>query len=76
MNDLLIIMLKQCKEKVEAFVNCSKAEGLMVVFRCRGHNNAMNACLGRFNTPENWEKVKDGDMTTLRPRDGAPPPIP
>ena len=35
----------KCKDVVESFVRCSKEQGLMVVFRCRDHNRAMNACL-------------------------------
>ena len=60
--------LKECESKVKAFVDCSKAEGLLVIFNCRKHNNEMNECLARFNTPENWMRVKNGDAESILPR--------
>ena len=36
---------KQCHDMMAQFAECAKANGLMVVFRCRLQNRAMNECL-------------------------------
>ncbi len=50
--------LDQCKPKIEEFVKCSKESGLLVVFKCRDHNKAMNECLNSYNTKEKFEEYK------------------
>ena len=49
---------KQCDPAIRAFVECSKREGLLVVFRCREQNKAMNACLHPLSTDVKYEEWK------------------
>jgi COX assembly protein 1 len=42
------IARKKCDDDIKAFAKCAEVNGLMVVFRCREHNNAMNNCLHQY----------------------------
>jgi len=47
-----------CDDKVRAFVDCSKENGLMVIFRCREENKIMNECVQNYTTDEKWEQFR------------------
>ena len=47
-----------CDDKVKAFVECSKAEGLMVIMRCREQNRAMNDCAQQLTDEKHWEEFR------------------
>lgn len=68
----------QCHETTEAFVECSKANGLMVVLRCREENTAMNACTHKLTSDEHWKEyrrakivkfMEEGKLTTVKSGD-------
>ena len=46
--EFLALARKKCDASIRTFLACSKEQGLMVVFRCRDENRAMNACLGQY----------------------------
>ena len=52
------IALQQCRDKVETFVKCSKASGLLVVFKCRAENETMNACLQEYTNETAFEEYR------------------
>ena len=56
---------KKCDEKIKAFAECANTNGLMVVFRCREHNDAMNNCLHQYTNEAAFDafrraKAKEG----------------
>ena len=50
--------IDKCSLQVKAFVECSKEEGLMVVFKCRDFQKEVNDCMAVYNSPEAFEKYK------------------
>eukprot|EP00520_Triparma_pacifica_P008056 CAMPEP_0118661512 /NCGR_PEP_ID=MMETSP0785-20121206/16320_1 /TAXON_ID=91992 /ORGANISM="Bolidomonas pacifica, Strain CCMP 1866" /LENGTH=77 /DNA_ID=CAMNT_0006554959 /DNA_START=134 /DNA_END=367 /DNA_ORIENTATION=- len=56
--ELNAIAINNCKDKAQAFGDCAKEQGILVVFRCRSQNNALNACLSSYTNPEAFEKFK------------------
>jgi hypothetical protein len=57
--ELNAIAIKECAPFAKSFGDCAKAQGLLVVIRCRSENNALNSCLHGFTNPESFEKFKD-----------------
>ena len=51
-------ILKNCQLQVKALAECSKAEGLMVVFRCKEFHNEVNECMAHFGSNDRWEQFK------------------
>ncbi len=49
-------VLSKCRPFVEAFANCSKENGMMVVFKCREQNDEMNKCINDDYSQEKFEK--------------------
>jgi len=49
---------KRCDHKVREFVDCSKREGLAVVWKCREENKNMNACVSDFTTDDEWSRYR------------------
>ncbi|KAA8498298.1 Uncharacterized protein FVE85_5883 [Porphyridium purpureum] len=65
----------QCDPETKAFYECSKREGLMVVFKCRGEKNVLNDCLKQFSTEENhialkiaWARAHPEEVMGWEPR--------
>ena len=61
-----------CKPAITAFVECSKAQGLMVIFKCREQNLAMGDCLTAHTSDFEGYKnakiaqwIKDGVLDPL-----------
>ena len=52
------IAMDKCKLQIKAFAECSKEEGVMVVFRCRDFQTAVKECMYTYNSPEAFEKYK------------------
>lgn len=46
---------RKCEDQFQAFLECEQANRLMVVLKCRTENRAINDCLSRFTTPEQYE---------------------
>ncbi len=55
-----------CDGKVKAFVECSKAEGLMVIVRCREQNRAMNDCAQQLTDDKHWEEFRQRKIVRRR----------
>ena len=72
-NDFLRSCRKQCDDDIKAFVECSKREGLLVVFRCRGENAAMSECLRPLTTPEKYEEYKAKHGITMGDKPASAP---
>ncbi|KAK1938044.1 COX assembly mitochondrial [Phytophthora citrophthora] len=53
--ELSDIAISKCHSVAEKFAECAKANGLMVVFKCRDHNKAFNACLHQYTNDEQFE---------------------
>ncbi|POM71809.1 Alpha-N-acetylglucosaminidase (NAGLU) [Phytophthora palmivora] len=53
--ELSDIAISKCHSVAEKFAECAKANGLMVVFKCRDHNKALNACLHQYTNDEQFE---------------------
>jgi hypothetical protein len=60
--------IQTCKVQIGEFAECSKANGLMVVFRCRDHLKAMNDCMAVHNGEEAWQKYKEEHKKELEVR--------
>ena len=58
MEELHEIALAKCDTTIKAFVECSKDNGLLVVFNCRAHNAAMNDCLTSYKNADQFAKYK------------------
>ena len=54
----LILALKKCDEFTRQFGECSREQGLLVIFKCRNQLNALNGCLKTYNSDEEFEKYK------------------
>ena len=50
--------IDKCKLQIKAFAECSKEEGLMVVFRCRDFQKEVNDCMAIYNSKEAFERYK------------------
>eukprot|EP00282_Hemiselmis_andersenii_P034923 CAMPEP_0169458604 /NCGR_PEP_ID=MMETSP1042-20121227/17522_1 /TAXON_ID=464988 /ORGANISM="Hemiselmis andersenii, Strain CCMP1180" /LENGTH=109 /DNA_ID=CAMNT_0009570999 /DNA_START=102 /DNA_END=428 /DNA_ORIENTATION=- len=57
---------KKCDPIIKAFVDCSKANGLMVVFNCRKQNEAMQQCMHEETTEEKYEAVRVQRQAEMR----------
>ncbi|GAB5036036.1 cytochrome c oxidase biogenesis protein [Nannochloropsis oceanica] len=60
-DELALHARKECKDALGAFAACAKENGMFVVFKCRGLNNAMNACLSEYTSEskfEEWKKTR------------------
>jgi len=56
--ELKSIAMDQCKEQLQTFGSCAEKNGIFVVFKCQGALKAMNECLGKHNSEEEFEKYK------------------
>ena len=63
--ELQRIALKACDHKVRAFAECAKAQGMLVVFKCRGENREMNECCRQYTNPEAFAAYKVKRMAEL-----------
>ena len=56
------VFLKNCREncrpEMEAYVECSKKEGLLVWLNCREQNRKQNECAAKYSTNEAWNKFR------------------
>ena len=50
--------MEKCHVPLKAFADCAKAEGLLVVFRCREFHSAVNDCMAAYHSTERWELYK------------------
>ncbi|KAL4086654.1 hypothetical protein PRIC1_013716 [Phytophthora ramorum] len=53
--ELSDIAIAKCRSVSEKFAECAKANGLMVVFKCRENNRELNACLHQYTNAEQFE---------------------
>ena len=63
--ELQMIALQKCDHKVRQFAECAKAQGMLVVFKCRGENREMNKCLSQYTNPEAFAVYKAARMAEL-----------
>lgn len=57
--------IDKCRSDINAFGKCAQDNGLMVVFKCRHLNKALNACMTIHNSPEAFEKYKEENQDAL-----------
>jgi len=57
--------MKKCDLQLKAFADCAKAEGVMVIFRCREFQSAVNECMAVYNSNERWEIYKEEHAADL-----------
>lgn len=57
-----------CKPQIKDFAECSQENGLMVVWSCRKHYNAIRECLSVHNGEEAWQKYKEAHKDELEIR--------
>ena len=57
--------MEKCDIQLKAFADCAKSEGVMVVFRCREFQSAVNECMSVYNSNERWELYKQEHATDL-----------
>ncbi len=57
--------LENCSLQVKAFSECSKAEGLMVVFRCKEFLTEVNDCMAHYGSKDKWEQYKKENSADL-----------
>lgn len=50
--------MEKCDIQLKAFADCAKTEGVLVVFRCREFQSAVNECMAVYNSKERWEMYK------------------
>lgn len=50
--------LVSCDEYLKEFAACAKGRTVSVIYACRTENRAMNDCLGRFTTPEEYARLQ------------------
>lgn len=67
-SELKQISIERCRDLVDAFGECGRKQGLMVVFSCRSQLKAMNDCVGKHNSEEEWEKFKQQNEEELKLR--------
>ena len=56
LDDLFRVALKKCDTQAKTFAACAKEQGMLVVFRCREQNKALQSCLAQYT---NEEKQKE-----------------
>lgn len=56
--ELSAIAVKKCDSFLNAFSLCAQEQNLMVVFKCREQNRAMNACLAQYTNDQAFEDYK------------------
>ena len=52
------LAMEKCSLPIKAFAECSKEQGIMVVFNCREYQKDLNDCMHVYNSPEAFEKYK------------------
>lgn len=50
--------VEKCNLQLQAFSDCAKEEGVMVVFRCREFKKAVDECMMVYNSQERFELYK------------------
>ncbi|SPO23938.1 related to CMC1 - mitochondrial intermembrane space copper-binding protein [Ustilago trichophora] len=50
--------LKECKEQMEAFVECSKTRTISMLWSCRDQKKALGECLRVYTSEETMEREK------------------
>ena len=63
--DMKAEAMEICNPQIGAFAECANKQGLMVVFQCREHLKAMNACMEIHNGEEAWKKYKEANKKEL-----------
>ncbi|TMW56918.1 hypothetical protein Poli38472_002843 [Pythium oligandrum] len=53
------IAIAKCRDTTEKFAVCARESGLMVIFRCREQNKAMNDCLHQYTNDEQFRVYKE-----------------
>lgn len=69
--ELSDIAIATCRNISEKFAECAKANGLMVVFKCRDHNKALNACLHQYTNDEQFEIYRQTREKNMAEEDKA-----
>ncbi|TDH68279.1 hypothetical protein CCR75_004475 [Bremia lactucae] len=49
------IAIAKCRSVSEQFADCARANGFMIIFKCREQNKALNACLHQYTNDEQFE---------------------
>ena len=60
--------MEKCHVQVKAFAECASEEGILVVFRCREFQSAINECLSVYASNERWELYKKENAEDLANR--------
>ena len=60
--------IEKCSDHLKAFGQCAQDNGLMVVFKCRHLNKAINECMYRENSPEAFEQFLKDNQAELEKR--------
>ncbi|TYZ62439.1 hypothetical protein PybrP1_008681 [[Pythium] brassicae (nom. inval.)] len=53
------IAIAKCRDVTASFAACAQEQGLLVVFKCRALNKAMNDCLHQFTSDEQFQAYRD-----------------
>ena len=57
--------MKKCDLQMKAFAECAKAEGVLVVFRCKEFQAEINECMQVYMSNERWDMYKDEHAADL-----------
>ena len=60
--------MKKCDRQINAFAECAKEEGVMVIFKCRDFQKSVNECMAVYNSNERWEIYKKENADDLQKR--------
>ena len=75
LSKLKVLARRNCQKEVRAYVDCTNAAGLAVVWSCRGALGKMNACLGQWTSPEALAETKRQWVAAGRPQDVTWQPV-
>ena len=59
------LAMEKCSLPIKAFAECSKEQGLFVVFNCRDYQKDINDCMHVYNSPEAFENYKKQHSSDL-----------
>lgn len=53
------IAIAKCRDITSSFAACAQEQGMLVVFKCRAQNKAMNDCLHQFTGDEKFQEYRE-----------------
>jgi hypothetical protein len=58
--------IEKCRDHIQAFGKCAEEQGLLVVFKCRGFNKDLNACMQIHNSHEAFAEYMKTNEAALK----------